>query len=196
MTSNLHLLKKEQKHNKKARINPTKVCYTFSSVFTCAYPLAAPKRNLSRTTSYTSPTTTPASAQIDSFLSSVCNSSCITLCCGRTHLLSINELVTTLTELNAIIAPAIIGCKWMPNGKKMPMASGIPRTLYTHAHAKLRLMVLKIVRERSRAATTSRRSERIRTISAASIATEVPDESAIPTVAAASAGESLIPSPT
>jgi hypothetical protein len=33
----------------------------------------------------------------------------MTLFAGLTHLLSNNELVTTLTELNAIIAPAIIG---------------------------------------------------------------------------------------
>lgn len=36
----------------------------------------------------------------------------------------------------------------------------------------------------------------MRTMSAASMATEVPDESAMPTEAATSAGESLIPSPT
>lgn len=57
-------------------------------------------------------------------------------------------------------------------------------------------MTEKMDRERLSAATTSRRSERMRTISAASIATEVPDESAMPTEAATSAGESLIPSPT
>lgn len=57
-------------------------------------------------------------------------------------------------------------------------------------------MTPKIALERCNAATTSRRSDRINTISAASIATEVPEERAIPTVAATSAGESLIPSPT
>jgi len=36
----------------------------------------------------------------------------------------------------------------------------------------------------------------MRTMSAASIATEVPDERAMPTVAATNAGESLMPSPT
>lgn len=36
----------------------------------------------------------------------------------------------------------------------------------------------------------------MRTMSAASMATEVPDERAIPTEAATRAGESLIPSPT
>lgn len=57
-------------------------------------------------------------------------------------------------------------------------------------------MTAKIFRERWRAATTSRRSERMRTMSAASIATDVPEERAMPTDAATSAGESLIPSPT
>ena len=47
-----------------------------------------------------------------------------------------------------------------------------------------------------RAATTSKREERIKTISAASMATGVPEERAMPTEAATKAGESLIPSPT
>ncbi len=57
-------------------------------------------------------------------------------------------------------------------------------------------MTRKMDRERLRAATTSRRSDRMRTMSAASIATDVPLESAIPTSATTRAGESLIPSPT
>lgn len=57
-------------------------------------------------------------------------------------------------------------------------------------------MTKKILRERWRAATTSNKSERISTMSAASMATEVPVESAIPSVAATRAGESLMPSPT
>ena len=57
-------------------------------------------------------------------------------------------------------------------------------------------MTEKILRERWRAATTSNKSERMSTISAASMATDVPVESAIPSVAATRAGESLIPSPT
>ena len=76
------------------------------------------------------------------------------------------------------------------------MANGIPRMLYRHAQRRFRLIVEKILRDRWRAATTSSRSERIKTISAASIATVVPDESAMPTEAATRAGESLIPSPT
>lgn len=76
------------------------------------------------------------------------------------------------------------------------MANGIPKMLYTHAQRRFRLIVEKILRDRWRAATTSSRSERIKTISAASIATVVPEESAMPTEAATRAGESLIPSPT
>ena len=57
-------------------------------------------------------------------------------------------------------------------------------------------MTKKILRERWRAATTSNKSERMSTMSAASIAIDVPEESAIPNVAATRAGESLMPSPT
>jgi hypothetical protein len=57
-------------------------------------------------------------------------------------------------------------------------------------------MTEKILRERWSAATTSNKSERMSTMSAASMATEVPVESAIPSVAATRAGESLMPSPT
>ena len=115
---------------------------------------------------------------------------------GRFHHLSINELLTTLTLENAIAAPAIIGCRLQPRGRKKPMANGMPRMLYIHAQMRFRLIVEKILRDRCRAATTSSRSERIKTMSAASIATVVPDESAMPTEAATRAGESLIPSPT
>lgn len=48
---------------------------------------------------------------------------------GRFHHLNMSELVTTLTDENAIAAPAIIGCRCTPRGKKRPMASGIPSTL-------------------------------------------------------------------
>jgi len=115
---------------------------------------------------------------------------------GRSHRLGRRELVTTLTELKAIIAPAIIGCRWKPRGRKTPMASGIPSTLYMHAQMRLSLIVSNIEHERSRAATTSSRSDRMSLMSAASITTDMPEETAMPTVAASSAGESLIPSPT
>jgi len=48
---------------------------------------------------------------------------------GRLHHLSINELATTLTLEKAIAAPAIIGCKLHPSGRKKPMAKGIPSML-------------------------------------------------------------------
>lgn len=58
-------------------------------------------------------------------------------------------------------------------------------------------MICKKIRlERWRAATTSSKLDFIRIISAASIAISVPVQRAIPTSAIASAGESLIPSPT
>jgi hypothetical protein len=120
----------------------------------------------------------------------------ITLDCGRFHHRNVSELLTTLTLENAIAAPAIIGWRCTPHGRNTPMASGMPMTLYMHAQTRLRRMTLKIELERCRAATTSSRSERISTMSAASIATDVPDDRAIPTVAATSAGESLMPSPT
>lgn len=53
----------------------------------------------------------------------------MTLDAGRFHHLSMSELVTTLTDENAIAAPAIIGCRCTPRGRKRPMASGIPSTL-------------------------------------------------------------------
>jgi len=61
---------------------------------------------------------------------------------------------------------------------------------------KFKRICRKIRRERSRAATTSKRSDFMRTMSAASIAISVPVQSAIPTSAVARAGESLMPSPT
>ena len=76
------------------------------------------------------------------------------------------------------------------------MASGMLSMLYKHAQMRFRRIVPQIARERCSAATTSSRSERMSTMSAASIATDVPDERAMPTDAATSDGESLIPSPT
>ena len=120
----------------------------------------------------------------------------MTLSAGRFHHFSVSDEQTTLTEENAIAAPASMGCMYKPKGRKKPIASGMPRTLYMHAQTRYQRMTEKNLRERCRAATTSRRSDRIRTMSAASIATDVPEESAMPTVAATRAGESLMPSPT
>ena len=57
-------------------------------------------------------------------------------------------------------------------------------------------MVRRVRRERRIAASRTRKSERISVTSAAAIATSVPDPIATPTSAYASAGASLILSPT
>jgi hypothetical protein len=36
---------------------------------------------------------------------------------------------TTETEEKAMASAAIIGCRWMPQGRRMPMASGIMKML-------------------------------------------------------------------
>jgi hypothetical protein len=48
---------------------------------------------------------------------------------GLFHHLSIKELVTTLTLEKAMAAPAIIGWRLKPSGRKNPIANGIPRML-------------------------------------------------------------------
>lgn len=53
------------------------------------------------------------------------------------HTLSVKLPQTTLTELMAIAPAAIIGWRWNPQGRKKPIASGIMRTLYTHAARRL-----------------------------------------------------------
>lgn len=95
-------------------------------------------------------------------------------------------------------APAAMGGSMTPpKGRKMPMAKGRPMKLYRHAQRRLSFMRLKTDRERERLAGTERRSSgRMSTMSAASMATSVPDARAMPTEAVARAGESLIPSPT
>lgn len=126
----------------------------------------------------------------------VCGSSGSVASEGRCHHVSVRELTTTLTLEKAMAAPAVMGCKLQPHGRKKPIARGIPSTLYMHAHKRFRRMTRKMPRDKCNAATTSRRFGRIRTMSAASTATVVPDESAMPRDAATSAGESLMPSPT
>lgn len=71
----------------------------------------------------------------------------ITLDAGRRHHLRVNELVTTLTEENAIAAPDIIGCMYSPIGRNIPIASGIPITLYMQAQIKFRLITANMLRE-------------------------------------------------
>ena len=62
--------------------------------------------SLSHSASHTSPIDARADIHSDSGRINAAASSGMTLCGGRTHLLRSNELVTTLTELNAIIPPA------------------------------------------------------------------------------------------
>ena len=45
---------------------------------------------------------------------------------GRRHHRSVSDEPTTETDENAIAAPAIIGCKCTPHGRKSPIASGMP----------------------------------------------------------------------
>src|SRR5438270_174212 len=73
---------------------------------------------------------------------------------------------TTLTLEHAIAAPAIIGCKCHPHGKNNPIANGIPKTLYKHAHMKFIFILRNITLDKSIAATTSIISDLIKTISA------------------------------
>src|SRR5699024_590107 len=105
---------------------------------------------------------------------------------------------TTDTLEAAMAAPAAIGGSIIPpKGRKRPMAKGRPMRLYKQAHMRFILMRLKTDLDRERLAGTERRSSgRIRTTSAASVATSVPDARAIPIEAVDRAGESLMASPT
>ena len=76
------------------------------------------------------------------------------------------------------------------------MATGIPKTLYPNAQNKFSLIFLIVALLNLIAVTTSFKSLFIRTISADSMATSVPEPMAIPTSACTRAGASLIPSPT
>ena len=103
---------------------------------------------------------------------------------------SLSELLTTLTELNAIAAAAIMGLR-TPKA-----ASGIPTTLYANAQKKFCLMVRSVADESLMACTSFRRSPFMIVMSAVSIAISVPVPIAMPTSACAIAGASLMPSPT
>ena len=87
-------------------------------------------------------------------------------------------------------AEAMIGLRY-PSA-----ASGSAATLYPNAQARLRRMVRKAARASPIASGTIRRSSRSKIMSAAPMATSVPDPTASPRSAAAIAGPSLTPSPT
>jgi len=97
---------------------------------------------------------------------------------------------TTNTEDRVIAAEAMTGLR------NPSAASGIAATLYPNAHTRLRRMVRKVARESVIAFPATPRSSLSRIRSAAQMATSVPDPSASPRSAAASAGASLMPSPT
>src|SRR5690348_11472960 len=99
-------------------------------------------------------------------------------------------LATTNTEDAAMAAPAMSGLR------NPAAASGIAAMLYPNAQARLRRMVARVARASLIASGMAPRSSRSRIMSAAHRATSVPEPMASPRSAAASAGPSLIPSPT
>src|SRR5271170_2426126 len=109
---------------------------------------------------------------------------------GAFQRLSNSALPTTDTELAAIAAPAIAG--W----SRPKAASGMPSTLYTKAKNRFCRIFATVARESRIASTTALRSGRISVISAASMAISDPAPMAKLTSDTASAGASLIPSPT
>merc|ERR1719161_524817 len=116
--------------------------------------------------------------------------------CVGTKLRSIKEQLTTKSDENAIAATAKYGVNLMPMGTRHPIATGIAHMLKRKAQKKFLQMVASPALESCRNVTRSRKSERMRTASAASTVTLCPAPMARPTSAVASAGESLIPSPT
>ena len=94
-------------------------------------------------------------------------------------------------------AAAIIGFNnGPPKICNIPIATGIPKILYPNAQNKFCLILRIVALLNLIAVETSIKSLLIKTISADSIATSVPLPIAIPTLACAKAGASLIPSPT
>src|SRR3989344_8776800 len=108
-----------------------------------------------------------------------------------------NELPTTDIELKAIAAEAKIGLSRILKGRyKIPIATGIRMILYPKAQKRLSLIVRMVFLDKMMAEATEPKSLLIKVIFPDSIATSVPEPMAIPTSAPASAGASLIPSPT
>merc|ERR1719161_1559780 len=116
--------------------------------------------------------------------------------CVGTKLRRCSEQLTTKSDENAIAATAKYGVNLMPIGTRQPMATGIAVMLKRNAQKKFLQMVASPSLESCKNVTRSRKSERIRTASAASTVTLCPAPIAKPTSAVASAGESLLPSPT
>ena len=104
--------------------------------------------------------------------------------------------VTTHTELRLMAAAAIMGLRFRPMNDSAPAATGMHTALYTSAQNRFCLMLRSVARESWMETGTSKRSLRMSTMSALSMATSVPAPMAMPTSARASAGASLMPSPT
>src|SRR5690606_2949058 len=106
-------------------------------------------------------------------------------------------LLTTLTLLSAIAAPAIIGFNKKPlMGYNIPAAMGMPIKLYIKAQNKFCLIVDTVCFEIRIESAILDKSEEIMVILATSIAISEPLPIAILTSAVAKAVLSLIPSPT
>lgn len=77
---------------------------------------------------------------------------------GFLYNLSRSDEQTTDTELAAIAADAIQGCKINPNGLKTPAANGIPNKLYILAKQKFKRILRTVRLDKSKQATTSSKS--------------------------------------
>ena len=116
---------------------------------------------------------------------------------GRVKRRSLRALETTETELIAIAAEARTGSsRSRSHPYRAPAATGMSRMLYPKAHPSPCLMVRTVRRDRAMAAVMPRRSPPTRVMSEAAMATSVPVPIAMPRSAVASAGASLMPSPT
>ena len=93
-------------------------------------------------------------------------------------------------------APSIGDSRMPKAGYNTPAAIGISAVLYAKAQNRFSRMLPMVARDSPMAVGTPCRLPDISTTSAASMATSVPVPMATPTSACASAGASLMPSPT
>jgi hypothetical protein len=109
----------------------------------------------------------------------------------------LSEFETTEILDIAIATDANIGFNNTPkNGYSTPIATGIRTILYPNAQKRFCLIVLMVLLDNSIDDATEFKFLLTNVILDASIATSVPVPMAMPTSALASAGASLIPSPT
>merc|ERR1719267_239849 len=88
--------------------------------------------------------------------------------CAGWKFFRFSEQLTTKSDENAIAATAKYGVNLMPMGTRQPIATGIAVMLKRKAQKKFLQMVANPALESWRNVTRSRKSERIRTASAAS----------------------------